>query len=64
MIALKELRMFSETTQAEMFMTLIALKLPQEVLEQRLKEMLSQAKQSGYDSGYDQAMIDRYMDSR
>lgn len=56
--------MISETNQAKILISLIALKLPEDILEQRLKEMLSDAKQSGYDAGYDQALIDRYVESR
>lgn len=51
--------MISETTQAEIFMSLVAMKLPEEVLLIRLKQMLSEVKQSGLDAGYDQALIDR-----
>lgn len=51
--------MISETTQAEIFMSLVTMKLPEEVLFNRLKKMLSDAKQSGLDAGYDQALIDR-----
>lgn len=56
--------MISETTQTQIFMTLIALKLPPDVLEKRLKEMLGEAKQSGYDAGYDQALIDRFEETK
>lgn len=51
--------MISETNQAEVFMSLVAMKLPEEILMDRLKKMLSDAKQSGFDAGYDQALIDR-----
>lgn len=51
--------MISETNQAEVFMSLVAMKLPEDVLIERLKKMLSEAKQSGLDAGYDQALIDR-----
>jgi hypothetical protein len=51
--------MISETTQAEIFMSLVAMKLPEDVLLIRLKQMLSEVKQSGLDAGYDQALIDR-----
>ena len=51
--------MISETTQAEIFMSLVAMKLPEEVLLIRLKQMLSEVKQSGLEAGYDQALIDR-----
>ncbi len=51
--------MINETSQAEVFMSLVAMKMPEDVLLARLKEMLSEAKQSGMEAGYDQALIDR-----
>ena len=51
--------MINKTSQAEVFMSLVAMKMPEDVLLARLKEMLSEAKQSGMEAGYDQALIDR-----